>query len=160
MLSLTNGKQYNHLHTHRNCIYLYKEVNKRVYSHIALYRNVKYVCVCVYSSLAVYYKITHVYTAKKFRFMYSQKRNCASSVLISAFMCLWEIPRSVRLFSCSRILGIYTVNRSQKLECRNRDCGRAIPFPGIFVSNFRYCVLQCTHLIAQKFMDPCTGTHL
>jgi hypothetical protein len=25
-------------------------------------------------------------------------------------------------------------------ECKNLDCSRAVPFMGIFVSNFRYCV--------------------
>jgi hypothetical protein len=29
-------------------------------------------------------------------------------------------------------------NRSQTNECENLDCGRAIPFLGIYVSNFRY----------------------
>ncbi len=36
------------------------------------------------------------------------------------------------------------INRSQKQECRNWDCGRAVPFLGIFVLNYWYCVfLQC-----------------
>ncbi len=43
-------------------------------------------------------------------------------------------------FSCRRIgrsiVGI--INRSKTHKCENRDCGRAIPFLGIFVSNFRY----------------------
>ncbi len=32
------------------------------------------------------------------------------------------------------------INRPQKHEFRSWDCGRAFPFLGIFVSNFRYCV--------------------
>ncbi len=32
------------------------------------------------------------------------------------------------------------INRSQKHECRNWDCIRAVPFLGILVSNLRYCV--------------------
>jgi hypothetical protein len=35
------------------------------------------------------------------------------------------------------------INRSQKHECSNGECGRAIPFLVIFVSNFRYVSLQC-----------------
>ncbi len=32
------------------------------------------------------------------------------------------------------------INRSQKHECKNWDCSHAVPFLGIFASNFRYCV--------------------
>ncbi len=31
-------------------------------------------------------------------------------------------------------------DQSWEYECGNQDCGRAIPFLAIFVSNFRYCV--------------------
>jgi hypothetical protein len=32
------------------------------------------------------------------------------------------------------------INHTQKHECWNCDCGRAVPFLGIFVSNFRYSI--------------------
>ncbi len=41
------------------------------------------------------------------------------------------------------------LNRSQTHECGNWDCGRAIPFLGIFVSNFWYW-LQCRYCVYRK----------
>ncbi len=32
------------------------------------------------------------------------------------------------------------INRSQKHECRNWDCGRAVPFLEIYISNFWYSI--------------------
>ncbi len=61
--------------------------------------------------------------------------------------CVWEqfiySQDRVHIFFCSRtgrpIVVIY--NRSQTHECGNWDWGRAIPFLGILVSNFLYCVI-------------------
>ncbi len=86
-----------------------------------------------------------LHTATKILFMYSQKRNCAASVPISTFMCLWVIyvfPGSVHIFSCRRIGRPKYINCSQTRECGNWVWGRGILFLGIFVSNFRYCVFS------------------
>ncbi len=85
------------------------------------------------------------HTARKIPFMYFFSGNCAALVPILTFFCQWAIyifPGSVYVFSCIRIgrpiLGIYkslTDTGVWKLGLR-----RTIPFLGIFVSNFRYCV--------------------
>jgi hypothetical protein len=47
---------------------------------------------------------------------------------------------SVHILSCSRIgdRSWEYINRSQTHECGNWDCGRVIPFLGMFVSNSRH----------------------
>ncbi len=46
------------------------------------------------------------------------------------------------------------INRQQKHECRNWNCGLAVPSLRIFVSNFRYCVIAVhkTHSLKLQMM--------
>jgi hypothetical protein len=74
--------------------------------------------------------------------------NYAASVLIYTFMCLRAITV---IFSQNWSTHIFLqqnrqtdpweyINRSQTHKCGNWDRGCVIPFLGIFVSNFRYCI--------------------
>jgi len=72
-------------------------------------------------------------TIPKIRNKCFQNRNCAVSVPISTFMCLWAIntytvyPRSVCLFCCRKIWGPILetyINRAQTHECGNWAQGR------------------------------------
>ncbi len=78
-------------------------------------------------------------TIPNIRNKYFQKRNCASSVPNSAFMCLWAIyifPQLVCLFCCRKICGPI-LGIAHRHEYRNWDWGRAIPFLGIHKWDFR-----------------------
>ncbi len=86
-----------------------------------------------------------VYTATKIPVMYSFSGNCAASVPLSTFMCLWEfyiLPGSVNIFSWTRIgrsiVGIHK-SPTDTWMWKLGLSGLAIPFLGIFVSNFRNC---------------------
>jgi hypothetical protein len=78
--------------------------------------------------------------------MHSLSRNFHFHVSVSDLY----IPRINPHISCSRIcrsiVGKYK-SLTHTHECGNWDCGRAIPFLGIFVPNFRYWLFAVQGLI-------------
>ncbi len=78
---------------------------------------------------------------------YSKKRNCAATVPIDTFMCLWVIyciplfPGSICLFCCRKYVtqSWEYINRSQTHECGNWDWGRAISREEILKCDFLFC---------------------
>jgi hypothetical protein len=90
---------------------------------------------------------TQIRTAKKFRFMYSQKMNCTASVPVSTFMCLSDLyVPTVHLFSCSRIgISWVYINNKQKHECRNWDYGQRSFFSENICFKFSSLCLCSSH---------------
>ncbi len=97
-------------------------------------------------------------TAKKIRFMYSPKRNCAASALISTFMnlrAIYILPGSVHLLSCSRIgrpweMGIYkSLTKTWVEELGTRR--RSFLSGNIWLEFSVKCLFQ---LSSQELRDP------
>jgi hypothetical protein len=74
------------------------------------------------SCRSVFESVNTLYTAKKIRFIYTQKWNCAASFPVSTFMYLWAIyifPGSVYLFCCRKIRNIGIAHIYMNVGIRN-----------------------------------------
>jgi hypothetical protein len=93
----------------------------------------------LYPTLYMFSGVHCKHIIPKIRYIYSQKRNCAVLVPISAFMCLWAID--LFPWSCSAV-GKYVdrswecINRSEIHECGNWNWVCGIPFLGIYKWDF------------------------
>jgi hypothetical protein len=78
-------------------------------------------------------------TIQKIRNKYSQKGNYSASFSISILMCMWAIyifPRSVCLFCCRKICGLFLGIYKSLTDTWMWLIGRAIPFLGIYQWDF------------------------
>jgi hypothetical protein len=81
-------------------------------------------------------------TAMENPLRYSQKKNCAASVphLCVCERFIYSQDRSTYFPAAEQADRSWEYKCPQTHECGNWDWGRAVPFLGIFVSYFQYCV--------------------
>ncbi len=91
------------------------------------------------------------HTAKKIRFMYSQKWNCAASFPIATFMSLWAIHSVYSLDQSTYFAAAKKADRSW-YRYMNVEIGNEVSFLGIFFSNFWYSffAMHCLYLLTRK----------
>ncbi len=99
---------------------------------------------------------------KILRNKYSQKSNCAATVPISKFICLWlwEIyifSQSICLYAAGKYVdrSWEYIYRSQTQECGNWDWGRAIPRKGIHKWDFCCSVVaegDCAYTTSRRYI--------
>ncbi len=92
-------------------------------------------------------------------FLFWELRSLSPNFHIHTFMCLWAIyifPGLVHIFPAAEEAdrSWEYVNHSQAHECVNWDCGRSIPFLGIFVSNFLVlCSAPRANTLGEKWLS-------
>ncbi len=117
-----------------------------------------YLCVNGYDCSHHNLHKTATHTATKITFTYSFSGDCAASVPIYTFMCLWAIyifPGSVHIIPAAEqadLLWEYITCSQMNVEIRT-VCGRAIPFLGTFVSKYRYWFFAL-HSSRWPFLKP------
>jgi hypothetical protein len=123
-------------------------------AHGGPYKRIFYICKYRQAILALYKQLercqglcSSLHCNENPIYVFPEKGNCASyQGPISTLLCLWVIyifPGSVHIFPAAEQAdpSWEYLNCSQTHECGNWDCGRAIYFLGVYVSNFRYWLL-------------------